>query len=46
MEIEVRMVLQGEEVVEREVKRTGNGAHVTLPSSWIGKKVKIIRLKE
>lgn len=46
MEIEVRMVLQGEEVVERVVKRIGNSGHVTLPSSWIGEKVKVIRLKK
>lgn len=46
MRAELRMLLEVEEVLEREVKRTGNGAHVTLPSRWIGKKVKIIRLKE
>jgi|Deesub1362B_J571_1020462.scaffolds.fasta_scaffold00216_4 putative transposon-encoded protein len=46
MDIEVRMVLQGEEVVEREVKRIGNSAHVMLPRSWIGAKVKVIRLKK
>ena len=46
MDIEVRMVLQGEEVVERVVKRIGNSGHVTLPKRWIGEKVKVIRLKK
>jgi putative transposon-encoded protein len=34
----------GEEVIEKEVKSIGNTGRVYLPSDWVGKLVKIIRI--
>ena len=33
----------GEEMIEKEVKQTGNSGRVYLPPDWVGKHVKIIR---
>ena len=38
--------IEAEEVVEREVKTTGNGAHVYIPKSWAGQQVKVVRIGE
>ena len=37
--------VHGEEMIEREVKRSGNSGRIYLPPDWIGKKVKIIRIE-
>ena len=34
----------GEEMIEKEVKQSGNSGRVYLPPDWIGKHVKIIRM--
>jgi hypothetical protein len=34
----------GEEMIEKEVKPSGNSARIYLPLDWVGKHVKIIRL--
>ena len=34
----------GKELIEKEVKKSGNSGRVYLPSDWVGKHVKIIRL--
>ena len=34
----------GEEMIEKEVKPRGNTGRVYLPSDWVGKLVKIIRI--
>jgi putative transposon-encoded protein len=34
----------GEEMIEKEVKQSGNSGRVYLPPEWIGKNVKIIRI--
>jgi hypothetical protein len=34
----------GNEMVEKEVKKSGNSGRVYLPQNWVGKHVKIIRL--
>jgi putative transposon-encoded protein len=34
----------GEEMIEKEVKQSGNSGRVYLPPDWIGKHVKIIRI--
>jgi putative transposon-encoded protein len=34
----------GEEMLEKEVKQSGNTGRVYLPPNWAGKKVKIIRV--
>jgi hypothetical protein len=34
----------GEELIEKEVKPRGNSGRIYLPSNWVGKRVKIIRI--
>ncbi len=34
----------GEEMIEKEVRQSGNSGRVYLPPSWIGSHVKIIRI--
>ncbi len=34
----------GEEMLERQVKASGNTGRVYLPAEWVGKRVKIIRI--
>ena len=34
----------GEEIIEKEVKPSGNSGRVYLPLDWVGKHVKIIRV--
>jgi putative transposon-encoded protein len=34
----------GEEMLEKEVKQSGNSGRVYLPPEWVGKHVKIIRI--
>ena len=34
----------GEEMIEKEVKPSGNSGRVYLPMDWVGKHVKIIRI--
>lgn len=38
--------IEGDEVIEREVKATGNGAHVYLPKEWLNRNVKVVKLPE
>jgi len=41
-----RHEIEGHEVIEGEVKPTGNGAHVLVPKHWCGATVKIVRTSE
>jgi hypothetical protein len=41
-----RHEIEGHEVIEGEVKATGNGAHVLVPKAWRGTDVKIVRTTE
>ena len=34
----------GNEMIEKEVKKSGNSGRVYLPMNWVGKHVKIIRM--
>jgi hypothetical protein len=34
----------GKELIEKEVKKSGNSGRVYLPMNWVGKHVKIIRI--
>ena len=38
--------IAGHEVVDRDVKPTGNGAHVYVPKRWLGEDVKIVRVSD
>ena len=41
-----RHEIKGHEVVDGEVKPTGNGAHVLVPRRWLGATVKVVRTSE
>jgi putative transposon-encoded protein len=40
----VKFEVYGEEMVEKEVKMSGNSGRVYLPPDWVGHKIKIIRI--
>ncbi len=40
----VKFEVYGEEMIEKEVKQSGNSGRVYLPPEWVGKNVKIIRI--
>lgn len=40
----VKFEVFGEEMLEKEVKLSGNSGRVYLPPDWVGHKVKIIRV--
>ncbi|MBU3915556.1 DUF2080 family transposase-associated protein [bacterium] len=40
----VKFEVWGEEMIEKEVKASGNSGRVYLPPNWINRKVKIIRI--
>jgi putative transposon-encoded protein len=40
----VKFEVFGEEMIEKEVKWSGNTGRVYLPPDWVGKYVKIIRI--
>lgn len=39
-----KFAVYGEEMIEKEVKQSGNSGRIYLPPDWIGKQVKIIRV--
>jgi putative transposon-encoded protein len=39
----VKFEIYGEEMLEKEVKLSGNSGRVYLPPNWVGRHVKIIR---
>jgi len=41
----VKFEVLGEEMIEKLVKRSANSGRVYLPSEWVGKSVKIIRME-
>ena len=42
----VSVQFEGYEVLEKRVKASGNSGRVYLPSSWVGSKVKIVRVSK
>ena len=40
----VKFEVYGEEMIEKEVKLSGNSGRVYLPPEWVGNRVKIIRV--
>ena len=40
----VKFVVEGEEVLDKVVRQSGNSGRVYLPPEWVGKNVKIIRI--
>jgi hypothetical protein len=39
-----RFAVFGEEMIEKEVKPSGNSGRIYLPLDWVGKHVKILRI--
>jgi putative transposon-encoded protein len=42
--IKVKFEIFGEEMLEKEVKSSGNSGRVYLPPDWVGHHVKIVRI--
>jgi putative transposon-encoded protein len=40
----VKFEILGEELIEKEVKQSGDSGRVYLPVEWVGKHIKIIRV--
>jgi len=40
----VKFEVYGEEMIEKEIKKSGNSGRVYLPPDWVGHRVKIIRI--
>ncbi len=45
-ELHSEFIVKGYEMIDREVKQSGNTGRVYLPKNWIGSKVKIIRVSK
>lgn len=43
---ESKIQLSGFEMLEKQVKQSGNSGRVYVPIDWVGKKVKIIRVEK
>ena len=43
---ETKIQLQGYEMLEKQVTKSGNSGRVYVPVDWIGKKVKVILLEK
>lgn len=41
---QAKFEVYGEEMIEKEVKQSGNSGRVYLPMEWVGKNVKVIRV--
>ncbi|MFD1562506.1 DUF2080 family transposase-associated protein [Haloterrigena sp. H1] len=41
-----QFTINGHEVVDGDVKATGNGAHVYVPKRWRGADVKVVRTSD
>ena len=39
-----KFVVFGEEMIEKEVKSSGNSGRIYLPLEWVGKFIKVIRI--
>ena len=45
MQGEMKIVVQGYQVLERKVSKNGTTGRIYLPKSWVNKKVKIVLLQ-
>ncbi len=41
---QAKFEVYGEEMIEKEVRQSGNSGRIYLPQEWVGKSVKVIRL--
>ena len=44
LQLKVKFEVFGEEMIEKDVKSSGNSGRVYLPPDWVGHRVKIIRI--
>jgi putative transposon-encoded protein len=44
IQTKVKFEVYGEEMIEKEVKASGNSGRIYLPPNWIGHTVKIIKI--
>jgi len=44
-QIKVKFEVYGEEMIEKEVKSSGNSGRIYLPPNWVGHIVKIIKVE-
>lgn len=44
-QIKVKFEVYGEEMIEKEVKSSGNSGRIYLPPNWVGHTVKIIKVE-
>ena len=44
VQLKVKFEVFGEEMIEKDVKSSGNSGRVYLPPDWVGHRVKIIRI--
>lgn len=44
--MEDRFEIRGYEVLEGDVTKVGNGAHVLVPKDWLGADVKVVRISQ
>ena len=42
--LKTKFGIYGQEIIEKEVKPAGNSGRIYLPSDWVGKHVKIVRI--
>jgi len=40
----IKFIVYGDEMVERTVKTSGNSGRIYLPPTWVGCRVKIVRI--
>ncbi len=45
MNVEMKVEVQGYQVLEKRVKKTGGSGRIYLPKEWVNKQVKIILLE-
>lgn len=40
----VKLVIYGEEIIEKTVNTSGRGGRIYLPHNWVGRRIKVIRI--
>jgi putative transposon-encoded protein len=45
MTVEMKIEVQGYQVLEKKVKKAGNSGRIYLPKEWVDKQVKVVLLE-
>lgn len=40
----VKLIIYGEEIIEKTVNTSGRGGRIYLPLDWVGRRIKVIRI--